>query len=136
MSGGSLGYFYSRLNDHVGDLGDKELDSLVKDLVELFHDREWYLSGDTGEGDWRESRDRFKEKWFTKHGRDERIEQYLQDLGDEIRETLGMNQKYCMDCKHWTARGGDSHFGKCDYKKTCLTHRSDRCDKYVGSEAK
>ena len=45
MSGGSLDYFYSQLNDHVGDFKDRELDELVSDLAELFHDREWYLSG-------------------------------------------------------------------------------------------
>ena len=43
MSGGSLDYFYTMLQDHVGDFGDKELDELVADLAELFHDREWYL---------------------------------------------------------------------------------------------
>ena len=76
MSGGSLGYFYNDLESHIGDFGDKELDELVKDLAKLFHDREWYLSSDTGEGAWNESRDRFKEKWFTAYGRQERIEKY------------------------------------------------------------
>ena len=50
MSGGSLNYFYSYLEEHVGDLGDKELDNLVLDLAKLFHDREWELSGDIGKG--------------------------------------------------------------------------------------
>lgn len=35
MSGGSLDYFYTMLQDHVGDFGDKELDELVADLAEL-----------------------------------------------------------------------------------------------------
>ena len=38
MSGGSLNYFYGQLEEHIGDFGDKELDELVKDLAELFHD--------------------------------------------------------------------------------------------------
>ena len=80
MSGGSLNYFYCQLQDHVGDFGDKELDELVKDLAELFHDREWYLSADYGEGSWNEARDAFKAKWFTDHGRQERIEKYLSDI--------------------------------------------------------
>lgn len=50
MSGGSLNYFYSQVEDHVGDFGDRELDDLVKDLAQLFHDREWFLSSDTNEG--------------------------------------------------------------------------------------
>ena len=47
MSGGHLNYFCHSLEEHIGDFGDRELDDLVKDLAELFHDREWYLSGDT-----------------------------------------------------------------------------------------
>jgi len=35
MSGGSLNYFYSQLEDHVGDFDDRELDDLVKDLAKL-----------------------------------------------------------------------------------------------------
>jgi predicted GTPase len=88
MSGGSLNYFYCQLQDHVGDFGDKELDELVSDLAELFHDREWYLSADTGLGDWEEARNKFKEKWFTKHGRQKRIEKYLAEMTEEIRRDL------------------------------------------------
>lgn len=73
MSGGSLDYFYCQLQEHVGDFKDKELDDLVNDLAELFHDREWYLSGDTGEGNWNEARDNFKKKWFTETGRTARM---------------------------------------------------------------
>ena len=52
MSGGSLNYFYSDLEEHEKDFGDKELNELVHDLAQLFHDREWYLSADTCEGAW------------------------------------------------------------------------------------
>ena len=132
MSGGSLNYFYSQLDSHVGDFNDKELDTLVADLAQLFHDREWYLSGDTGIGDWRESRDSFKKKWFTAHGRQKRIEQYLREFCDEIRESFGINETYCKNCKHWTPKGGASRYGKCNYEKTCLMHRSEYCEKYEG----
>lgn len=127
MSGGSMNYFYSTLEEHVGDFGDKELDDLVKDLVELFHDREWYLSGDTDEGPWRAARDKFKIKWFTEYGRERRIEQYLKDLASEIFEMLGFGY-YCGDCKEWTERNGD--YGKCRLNKNCLMHRCDKCDMY------
>lgn len=128
MSGGSLDYFYYRLEDHVGDLGDKELDELVKDLAELFHDREWYLSGDYGIGDWNEARDAFKEKWFTQHGRQERIENYLSDLASEVRECFGMVKERCQTCKHWEKRS--YHYGDCEYNKERRTHRSESCEKY------
>ena len=129
MSGGSLDYFYCTLEEHVGDFGDKELDDLVKDLSELFHDREWYLSGDTGEGNWREARDRFKKKWFTEYGREKRIDDYLKKLASEVFDSLGFGM-YCKDCKEWTPQGGGSHYGSCSFEKHCLRHRSEVCDKY------
>jgi len=128
MSGGSLDYFYYRLEEHAEDFGDKELNDLVKDLAELFHDREWYLSGDTAEGDWIESRDKFKAKWFTEHGRQERIEKYLAEIGKEVRAMFGMDTDKCQSCKHWEKRS--DHYGKCDFMTGCLSHRSGSCEKY------
>jgi hypothetical protein len=128
MSGGSLNYFYYKLEEHVGDFGDKELDELVKDLAKLFHDREWYLSADYGKGSWIEARDEFKAKWFTEHGRQERIEKYLAEIGDDVRAMFGMSNDRCQNCKHW-AKVSD-HYGKCDFKTGCLSHRSESCEKY------
>ena len=130
MSGGSLNYFYSQLEDHVGDFEDKELDELVKDLAELFHDREWYLSADTGIGDWREARDEFKQKWFSEHGRRERIERYLTEISDEVREAFGISNKRCEKCKHWKEKEDGDYYGKCEFKKNCLMHRSESCKRW------
>ena len=130
MSGGSLSYFYSELQGHVGDFGDKELDELVKDLAELFHDREWYLSSDTGVGDWKEARDAFKQKWFTEHGRQERIEQYIAEFTKEIRDAFGLLTDKCSHCKHWTPQDKESHYGNCEFEKRCLMHRSESCEKF------
>lgn len=131
MSGGSLNYFYGQLKEHVGDFGDKELDELVKDLAELFHDREWYLSSDTGEGSWVESRDAFKEKWFSEHGRQERIERYLEDVADEVREMFGISNKRCETCEYWSQSEVESIcYGRCEFEKHCLMHRSERCRKW------
>ena len=127
MSGGSLNYFYTELEDHVGDFGDKELDNLVKDLATLFYDREWFLSGDTGEGSWREARKAFKAKWFTKHGREERIEQYLKDLTKEVRESFELDDRRCMDCANW--KRISDYYGSCP-DETCSMHRSEVCDKW------
>ena len=137
MSGGHLNYFYSTLDDHVGDFGDKELDELVKDLAELFHDREWFLSGDTGEGSWNEARDAFKAKWFTKHGRQERIEKYLVVMEDEIRKTFGMSKRFCKFCNHWEGREKpvyDGEYGKCPFHDGCLMHRSECCEKWEATK--
>lgn len=112
MSGGSLGYFYCSLQDHVGDFCDKELDELVRDLADLFHDREWYLSSDTGVGNWNEARDKFKKKWFTELGREERIA-----------------NRYCRYCEHWSERK-DKSYGNCSFQTHCLTHRMESCNKF------
>lgn len=134
MSGGSLNYICYTLEDHVGDFKDKELDQLVKDLADLFHSREWYLSGDTNEGNWREARDAFKEKWFTQHGRQERIEQYLADIRKEVLEMFGMSKEYCQYCKHWTPGKDDSPYGDCEFQKCCMSHRSESCDRFDKKE--
>lgn len=136
MSGGSLNYFYSYLEEHEKDLGDKELNELVHDLAKLFHDREWYLSADTCEGAWNEARDKFKTKWFTEHGRQERIEQYLSEIADEVREMFGISTKYCRDCKHWTPEK-DGVYGQCEFADRYLNHRCEPCEcgKFEGVDA-
>lgn len=128
MSGGSLDYFYGQLNDHVGDFKDKELDELVLDLAQLFHDREWYLSGDTGKGSWNEARDNFKRKWFTEIGRQERIEKYLDELKIEVLQSFGIAHKYCQDCKNWTKEG--EYYGRCSFVKGCCFHKCETCEKW------
>lgn len=133
MSGGSLNYFYIELEEHAGDLGDKELNNLVMDLAQLFHDREWSLSGDTGEGDWVEAKLAFKRKWFTPQGQQNRIEQYLREFTDEIRETFLLNTEYCQKCKHWTPAkeyNDPRKYGRCKYVKGCVMHRFESCEKY------
>ena len=126
MSGGSLDYFYSQLNDHIGDFKDRELDELVEDLAELFHDREWYLSGDICEGAWNEARDKFKKKWFTEVGRQERLEKAFEETKTELLRSFGFEVKYCKDCKHWT-KEKDGSYGNCKYHKHCLMHRCETC---------
>lgn len=91
MSGGSLDYFYCQLQEHVGDFKDKELDELVKDLAELFHDREWYLSADYDEDDWNKARDEFKKKWFGEGVRAERIAKYLDEVKLELLQSFAFD---------------------------------------------
>ena len=132
MSGGSLNYFYCHLEGHIGDFDDRELDELVKDLAELFHDREWYLSADTDKGDWIEARDNFKEKWFTEHGRQERIEKYLQDIADEIRDSFGMKKERCQTCKYWNEPQDGHKYEKCKFAHGYMMHRAESCERYEG----
>lgn len=134
MSGGSLDYFYSRLEEHIGDFKDKELDDLVKDLAQLFHDREWYLSSDIGEGEWDEARDNFKKKWFAEGARQERIEQYLEEVKQEVLQSFGVTNKYCRDCKYWTAPDKNHTYGKCSEHSSCLWHPCDTCEDWEEKE--
>lgn len=137
MSGGSLNYFYSDMEDHVGDFDDMELDDLVRDLAKLFHDREWYLSADTNEGSWREARDSFKKKWFKGKSRQERIEKYLSDLKDQVFDSLGLSKAYCKNCEHWKPETEEgSEYGDCDEMGSCLMHRSEKCEKFTERKAK
>lgn len=65
MSGGSYNYMYSRINDeYVGRMHDSQLDEMMKDLVDLLHDLEWWQSCDSDEKCYRESVRKFKKKWF------------------------------------------------------------------------
>lgn len=132
MSGGSLDYFYSSMEDHVGDFDDHELDDLVKDMAELFHAREWFLSADTNEGKWCEARDAFKAKWFTDAGRKERIEKYLDGMKEKMLKSLGMSDRYCRNCGNWTQddRKHYEEYGDCCLHESCLMHRSESCEKF------
>lgn len=136
MSGGSLNYFYSDLENHIGDFEDKELDELVKDLAKLFHDREWFLSCDTCEGSWVEARDAFKQKWFSPDSRKERIEKYLDEIRDDVLKSFGISDKYCKNCKHWTQDDRDNYevYGNCDLRKKCLMHRSESCERFQAKD--
>ena len=130
MSGGSLDYFYSRLEEHIGDFQDKELDELVEDLAKLFHDREWYLSGDYCEGSWNEARDNFKKKWFTDVGRQERLDRAVEETKTELLRSFGFEAKYGKDCKYWTAEEKSEKYGICEKCTSCLFHRCETCEKW------
>lgn len=65
MSGGSYGYMFNRIEEeYVGRMFDSQLDNMMKDLVEVLHDLEWWRSADSDEKRYRESVNKFKKKWF------------------------------------------------------------------------
>lgn len=131
MSGGSLDYFYCSLENHIGDFKDKELDDLIRDLSDLFYEREWYLSGDTCEGKWNEARDKFKKKWFTENGRRERIEKYLHEIRQDVLGSFGIGS-YCQHCSIWIPDKRVKGYGSCRFNDGCLGHRSETaCEKFV-----
>ena len=131
MSGGSLNYICYTLEEHTQDFDDKELNDLVSDLSQLFHDREWYLSGDTGEGTWNEARDAFKRKWMTPDGREKRLIAYIDEEAEKLRQLVDIDRRrYCESCEHF-APEKNSRYGNCKHETGCLMYRkSTACEKY------
>ena len=88
MSGGSYEYICYRLEEECkGRMYDAEMNDMIKDLVEVLHDLEWWQSGDSGESVYRERLAEFKQKWF--HGnRKERLKGYIDEQIGIVREEL------------------------------------------------
>ena len=85
MSGGSMNYVYNQIEyECVGQMGDRELDDLMKDIAKLVHDREWHLSGDTCEETYLKTVKEFKRKWF-KSPRAKRLYGYIDDVFSKTR---------------------------------------------------
>lgn len=92
-----------------GDKYENVLEDALKDFAELLHAREWYLSCDTGEDDWREARDVFLAKYLN-------------------TEPV---TPYCEDCRYWHFVWDD--YGKCELQKGVLTHRCKAvCERFSG----
>ena len=65
MSGGSYNYISYQIDNELADrMFDAELNDLIKDLVKVTHDLEWWQSGDTSEERYRKTVSEFKKKWF------------------------------------------------------------------------
>ena len=88
MSGGSYNYEYCRVEDeYVGAMHDAELDEMMKDLVEVLHDVEWWQSSDICEDDYRKTVKAFKAKWFDSD-RGERLKPIIEREINKIRKEL------------------------------------------------
>lgn len=88
MSGGSHNYICYKIEDElVGQMHDKELNDLMKDIANLAHDLEWFDSSDYGENDYKKSVEKFKNKWFGK-SRNERLKKYIDESINELKEQL------------------------------------------------
>lgn len=65
MSGGSLNYFYNRLEyDICGNMEDDLMNEFMRDLVPVMKALEWWLSADWGEETYREELEKLKNKYF------------------------------------------------------------------------
>lgn len=87
MSGGSYNYMFNRVEEeYVGRMYDSQLNAMMKDLVDLLRDLEWWQSCDYSEKTYRESVVKFKKKWFrqTKIDVQKQIESMLEQTKDEL----------------------------------------------------
>ena len=87
MSGGCYEYFYIKLQDFENEMQDREMNDLVVDLSEVFHDLEWWQSGDSSEAVYREQVKKFKDKWLHQSA-ESRIANYIDEELEETRKRL------------------------------------------------
>ena len=98
MSGGCFDYLDSRLKQEIFGWSDKcrnvledvELSELIWDVLDLLHDYDWYVSGDTGEDTWLKAKSEFKKKWFEPERIDiirRTIDHALEDCREELHKT-------------------------------------------------
>lgn len=93
FSGGSYDYNYNVIYTcYVGRMYDYELDEMMKDLVKLLHDLEWWQSCDESEEGYRNTVKQFKDKWFieTRENRlKEMIEIKIKETKDYLLKVIG-----------------------------------------------
>ena len=100
MSGGHFNYKDSDLKNEIFDWEDKvtnqfedlEISQLVFDVLELIHEYDWYISGDTGRENYLEAKRAFKKKWLRGNNVDtlrEIIDDKLVATSLELKEMLG-----------------------------------------------
>ena len=75
------------LRTKLNPLEDKELSELVYDVFCLLHSYDWYISGDTGEEDYRNDVKYFKDKWL-KRSSNYRVKDEIDKTLAEAKEEL------------------------------------------------
>ena len=100
MSGGHFDYIDSRLKDEIfgwtnkpsNVFEDREISELVWDVLDLIHDFDWYISGDTCKETYLEKKSVFKRKWMSNRGVRVRriVDEAVQQVRDELYETFGL----------------------------------------------
>ena len=96
MSGGSYSYMCYRINDeYVGRMFDSQLNAMMKDLVDLLHDLEWWQSCDCDEERYRETVTKFKKKWFKQTKID--VQKQIESEFEKTKDDLMKEFKYLND---------------------------------------
>ena len=78
---------YSTIEDkYCGKMEDDDLNGMMKEIIGLLHDLEWWNSGDYSEEQYRETVKKFKDKWFGK--RDQNLLNNVLQKIDKMREEI------------------------------------------------
>ena len=99
MSGGHFDYQDSHLKSEIfgwenrlkNVFEDWEISELVFDVLDLIHDYDWYICGDTCRETYLIKKSKFKEKWLGNNGvRVQRIiDERIEALRSELYEAFG-----------------------------------------------
>lgn len=96
MSGGSYCYMFNRIEEeYVGRMFDSQLNSMMKDLVEVLHDLEWWQSCDCYEKRYREKVTKFKKKWFKQTKID--VQKQIESEFEQTKSQLLKEFEYLKD---------------------------------------
>ena len=96
MSGGSYCYMFGRIEEeYVGRMYDSQLNEMMKDLVKVLHDLEWWQSCDTGEETYRRTVTEFKNKWFKQTKID--VQKQIESEFEETKNKLLKEFEYLKD---------------------------------------
>lgn len=100
MSGGNFNYVDATLRDEIygwsetwhNVFEDREISELVWDILDLIHDYDYYVSGDTCKETYLKAKAEFKRKWFSNRGVTVRrtIDTAIEELKAELYETYRM----------------------------------------------
>lgn len=96
MSGGSYCYMFNRIEEeYVGRMYDSQLNAMMKDLVKVLHDLEWWQSCDCDEKCYREAVTKFKKKWFKQTKID--VQKQIESEFEQTKNQLLKEFEYLKD---------------------------------------
>ena len=104
MSGGRFDYQDFYLKNAIFDgatypknvFEDLEISKLVFDVLDLIHDYDWYISGDTRRETYLIKKEEFKKRWFGNNEvrAKEIVDERINELRTELYETFGLREKH------------------------------------------
>ena len=88
MGGGSHNYIYCNMSMELeGQMEDDVINEMMKDIIMLTHNLEWWKSSDYSEEDYRETVRKFKEKWLKPSSeREETMKQIIKKSLEKLEE--------------------------------------------------